>query len=507
MSTAPSSASPLPEAPATAPPRSQRPRRRWPRRLAWLLLALLVAALLALIVLWRWAASPGSLEQALAWAAPHLPPVLRIEQLQGSLLHGGQAGRVRWSEDGLTVEVEQARLRWRLLSLLSGKLHLDELAAARIQVDDTRPPDPEPASGPPRPISLPLRIIVRSFRVDELHLAQQNLRITDVAGSYHFNQLQHRLELGSVKALGGSYSASVRLANDAAAMLNASLRGQFSAQSVAAALPGEPQSAEAAPDPAQADANAEARAALPAQTLLLRATAAGPLSNMQITARLREQADGSAQEAPAASADAQSPRAELSARIAPWAAQPITQAHIHLNALDVAPFWPTAPHTRLSGQVHLNPDDDRGWRAELDLSNALAGPWSARQLPLQSLKTRMHWQPEQTRIHTLLAELPGGASVQASGRYALVIAPVAVPAEIPAETHADTPAESAEAPPAPLPAWQLQARIEHLTPAALHADLPGPAISGTLQGQSAGGARRGIWSGFDKGSWATAGSF
>ena len=213
---------------------------------------------------------------------------------------------------------------------------------------------------------------------------------------------------------------------------------------------------------------------------------------MQITARLREQADGSAQEAPAASADAQSPRAELSARIAPWAAQPITQAHINLNALDVAPFWPTAPHTRLSGQVHLNPDDDRGWRAELDLSNALAGPWSARQLPLQSLKTRMHWQPEQTRIHTLLAELPGGASVQASGRYALVTAPVAAPAEIPAETHADTPAdtpaESAEAPPAPLPAWQLQARIGHLTPAALHADLPGPAISGTLQGQSAGGA-------------------
>ena len=494
-----STAASAPSAPAPAPasPAPAAPQRRWPRRLAWLLLILLLALLAALGVLWRWAASPGSLEQALAWAAPHLPPALHIEQLQGSLLHGGQAGRVRWSEDGLTVEVQQARLRWRLLSLLGGKLHLDELAAARIQVDDTRPPDPEPTSGPPRPISLPLRIIVRSFRVDELHLAQQKLRITDVAGSYHFNQLQHRLELGSVKALGGSYSASVRLANDAAAMLNASLRGQFSEQSVAAALPEE--TTAASPAETSAETAPAPAAALPATALLLRATAVGPLSNMQITARLREQTAAQAQETPAASAelraearaDAQTARAELSARIAPWAAQPITQAHIHLNALDVAPFWPTAPHTRLSGQVHLNPDDDRGWRAELDLSNALAGPWSARQLPLQSLKTSVHWRPKQTRINSLLAELPGGASVQASGRYALVTAPVAVPAEIPAEipaeTHADTPAESAEAPPAPLPAWQLQARIGHLTPAALHADLPGPAISGTLQGQSAGG--------------------
>ena len=103
MSTAPSSATPLPEAPAAAPPRSQRPRRRWPRRLAWLLLALLAAALLALIVLWRWAASPGSLEQALAWAQPYMPAALQIEGLQGSVLHGGQAAKVRWSEGGPTV--------------------------------------------------------------------------------------------------------------------------------------------------------------------------------------------------------------------------------------------------------------------------------------------------------------------------------------------------------------------------------------------------------------------
>ena len=148
MSTAPSSASPLPEAPAAAPPRSQ---RRWPRRLAWLLLALLVAALLALIVLWRWAASPGSLEQALAWAQPYMPAALQIEGLQGSVLHGGQAAKVRWSEGGLTVEADEAQAHWHLLSLLRGKLRLDELGApASAWTTPGRPATKRPPPGRPR---------------------------------------------------------------------------------------------------------------------------------------------------------------------------------------------------------------------------------------------------------------------------------------------------------------------------------------------------------------------
>ena len=285
MSTAPSSASPLPEAPAAAPPRSQRPRRRWPRRLAWLLLALLVAALLALIVLWRWAASPGSLEQALAWAQPYMPAALQIEGLQGSVLHGGQAAKVRWSEGGLTVETDEAQARWHLLSLLRGKLRLDELGAARIRVDDARPPSDEAsAAGPPAPLELPLRVEVNAFHAGAVELAQPGLRITGIAGSYHFNQLMHLLRLDSASLMGGRYSASARLRNDASARLNVSLRGEFSLQALQQALP---QSAPPAETPAETPADAPAADASP--RLLLRAHLSGPMSDMRLAARLREQ--------------------------------------------------------------------------------------------------------------------------------------------------------------------------------------------------------------------------
>lgn len=553
MSTAPSSASPLPEAPAAAPPRSQRPRRRWPRRLAWLLLALLVAALLALIVLWRWAASPGSLEQALAWAQPYMPAALQIEGLQGSVLHGGQAAKVRWSEGGLTVEADEAQARWHLLSLLRGKLRLDELGAARIRVDDARPPSDEaPAAGPPAPLELPLRVEVNAFHAGAVELTQTGLRITGIAGSYHFNQLMHLLRLDSASLMGGRYSASARLRNDASARLNVSLRGEFSLQALQQALP---QSAPPAETPAETPA-ADAPAADASPRLLLRAHLSGPMSDMRLAARLREQhpadknALDTAQErdidalgerllhgdeeaanalpdappAPhaqgGAASDAQSeaqndaqgdaengpqaPRADLAARITPWAAQPVAQAQARFAWLDLAPFWPAAPQTRLSGQVRIDPADAAqnnadeananeasaaAWNVQASLTNARPGPWDARRLPLQKLQARLSLpfgpQGLGVRVQQLSADLAGG-TLQADGHW------------LPSETHSEaqtpqTPVASAQpaienkandatnASPQPPSGWRVNATLEGIRPAALHTALAAQPLSGHVR--------------------------
>ena len=482
-----------------------------------------------------------------------MPAALQIEGLQGSVLHGGQAAKVRWSEGGLTVEADEAQARWHLLSLLRGKLRLDELGAARIRVDDARPPSDEaPAAGPPAPLELPLRVEVNAFHAGAVELAQPGLRITGIAGSYHFNQLMHLLRLDSASLMGGRYSASARLRNDASARLNVSLRGEFSLQALQQALP---QSAPPAETPAETPA-ADAPAADASPRLLLRAHLSGPMSDMRLAARLREQhpadknALDTAQErdidalgerllhgdeeaanalpdappAPhaqgGAASDAQSeaqndaqgdaengpqaPRADLAARITPWAAQPVAQAQARFAWLDLAPFWPAAPQTRLSGQVRIDPADAAqnnadeananeasaaAWNVQASLTNARPGPWDARRLPLQKLQARLSLpsgpQGLGVRVQQLSADLAGG-TLQADGHW------------LPSETHSEaqtpqTPVASAQpaienkandatnASPQPPGGWRVNATLEGIRPAALHTALAAQPLSGHVR--------------------------
>ncbi len=530
MSTSPA---PSPDAlpPASATP-SPRKKRRWPRRLAWLLLALLVAVLLALEVLWRWAASPGSLAQALAWAEPHLPPnALQIDGLQGSLLHGGQADKLRWSQDGLTVEVTELRASWRLLALLRGKLHVDELGAARIRVDDARPPsDAAPADGPPQPLELPLRVEARAIRVGAVELAQPGVQITGIAGSYRFDQLAHHLNLDSASVLGGRYSANVHLGNDAAARVNALLRGEFGVQALQQALP---QAEEAPAETAEKPAEAQT-----APRLLLRASVRGPMRQMQLTARLRQQgatakgasptaqernigelgarllraedaaADwlpeaqasqtgqtGQMNEAAPADDDTQEPRADLVAQITPWAAQPVASAQASFARLDLAPFWPAAPQTRLSGEVRLSPvaaaaadaadaaeaeaaaEATQDWRIEADLSNGKPGPWNAQRLPVQALQADVNLRagPQGQNLAAFVNRLQatlGGGTLRASGHW------------LPAESQAVIKKE-AESGTSSAAGWLLDAVLDGINPAALHTALLPQPLSGYARASAA----------------------
>ena len=109
---------PLP--PPVAPP----PAPRWPgaagwfgRALVWLFGALAGAGLAGALLLGAWAASEGSLAQALrwglAWQAETAPEAGRsqAEGVSGSLIGGGQVQALGWSRDGLSVQVEGLRLR------------------------------------------------------------------------------------------------------------------------------------------------------------------------------------------------------------------------------------------------------------------------------------------------------------------------------------------------------------------------------------------------------------
>lgn len=179
-------------------------------------------------------------------------------------------------------------------------------------------------------------------------------------------------------------------------------------------------------------------------------------------------------------AGADGPRAHARARLTPWAAQPVPEAHVRLRALDVGALWAQAPATRLTGQLDITPlppdaSGASGWAVQADMRNLAAGPWDQRRLPVSSAVADVHWQSGVATVHALRAEL-GGGHINATGRWAAAPSPAASAASPAASA---LPAASAAS--AAQPAWQVDARISGINPAALHTQLAAFPLDGTAQ--------------------------
>ncbi|MFC3304611.1 translocation/assembly module TamB domain-containing protein [Ottowia pentelensis] len=423
----------------TAAPTRHHPWRRAARAAA--LGTVLGLALLAggLGWLWHWAGSEGSLASTLQWVGARWP--LSSQQVSGSLLHGGHAGQLAWRQDGLQVHIDDATLRWAPAALLRRTLHIQQLAAARVRIDDQRPPSPS-TGAPPAALGLPLHVRIDALRVDELAWAgPPALSLHEVAGAYAFDGARHTLDLSHARFQDGRYQARATLGAQAPMPLDVALAGALRTEVPGGGAP---------------------------TALRLRARLHGPLAELQAQAVALAAADAATPTLPALPAadtplalpaDADGAQAQLSARITPWAAQPLPEAQVRLQAIDARAFWPSAPHTRLSGQAELAPlAGAPGWRITADLRNADAGPWDHQRLPVEALQADGQWQDGIATIERLQARLAGG-TLQASGRWA----------------------SAADA------RWQLDARAADIDPARLHSQLAAAPIGGTtqLQGQGA----------------------
>ena len=426
--------------PKTATPVRHRPWRRAARAAA--LGTVLVLALLAGAAgwLWHWAGSEGSLASTLRWVGARWP--LASQQVSGSLLHGGHAGQLVWQQDGLRVQIDGATLHWTPAALLRRTLHIQQLAATRVQVDDQRPPSPS-AGAPPATLALPLRLRVDALRVDELAWAgPPALTVRDLAGAYAFDGARHTLELSRARFQDGRYRARATLAAQAPMALELALAGALGTE-----VPG---------------------GGAPA-ALSLQARLHGPLADLQAQAVALAAADAAVPALPTlptsgtaltVPADADGAQAQLSARITPWAAQPLPEARVRLQAIDARAFWPSAPRTQLSGQAELAPVAGApGWRIDAELRNADAGPWDRQRLPVESLQAQGQWQDGAATLERLQARLAGG-TLQASGHWA----------------------SAADA------RWQVDARAADIDPARLHSQLAAAPLGGTAQVQGQGAA-------------------
>lgn len=138
---------------------------RWLRILGWTVGGLVVA-LVALFVLVQ--TPPGlrtiahlvsSSDLAVSGLSGFIPTDLQVKRIE---LHDKQ---------GVWLSLDDARVRWSFASLFSGRVRVEELRAAKIDV--VRPPQPseeKAASSSSSSLGVPVGVDLRTFSVDDLHV-------------------------------------------------------------------------------------------------------------------------------------------------------------------------------------------------------------------------------------------------------------------------------------------------------------------------------------------------
>ncbi|MEP6557812.1 MAG: translocation/assembly module TamB domain-containing protein, partial [Burkholderiales bacterium] len=451
------------------------------RVLSFFVAGIALLLVLALGGLWIWSGTEGSLAQALQLAARFVP--LKTEGVTGAIRGGGTIEQLRYDADGLKIEVDGAELKWQPAALLDKTVKLSRLAARRVKVKDQRAPTPaEPSTGPPQSLKLPVKIEVDQFALGRFEWAgPPPLDVTNIAGSYAYNGEQHQLTVASTEVMGGSYSAKATLTDQAPIRLDAQLNGQLKQD-----VPG---------------GGAQGVA------LSLNASANGPLTDLNV------KADAQAKVPDAT--DPNPPRATVSAKVTPWAAQPVPKADATFSDFDAGAIWAAAPKTQLTGELHVAPTKPAatagsaaGWHLEADIDNKAAGPWDKKRLPLQQLRAVGDWQDGTAVIEELEARL-GGGTLRAQGKYVLPATPAAdtsttaSPAASAAAAAASNapiassskPAANGSAAVAAIPAgstdtgdWRVEAKLNNINPAELVSSLAAVPIDGTATVKSDGSA-------------------
>jgi translocation and assembly module TamB len=338
-------------------------------------LVLLLAA--TAIGLWWWAGTQSSLDWALAQIAKS--ESVKAEGLQGSLRDGLKATRIQWEKDKLRVEVTDAELAWQPLAIARGTVRLDRLHAARLRIEDNRPPKPKEI---PTNLALPFRVEIDDVRVAQLQWAtpEQQVEVAGVAGEYTFNGVSHKAKLASAKWMQGSFSGEGSLNAAGTMAVDARLQGKL-----AAPVPGTQKSA----------------------PLSLEAKVGGKLNDMQVRAQLQ-----GAPDSPTAGTSAQ---AQL--RVTPFSEQPVPQADAQFQRLDVGALWAQAPHTALAGKLQVQPAGDKAWTLAIDATNAAPGPWSDHKLPVEQLNAAGEWRMQGVAVVRELHARAAGGTIDASGQW------------------------------------------------------------------------------------------
>ncbi|WP_334156711.1 translocation/assembly module TamB domain-containing protein [Oryzomicrobium sp.] len=419
-----------PAVPAT-PPSSPTPPRRWRR------MALAVAAALAGLggtAVWL-VGSESGLRAALALAETASGGRVRAEGVQGRLWDELSIARldIDAGPTGPRIRIDDAALAWTPAALLSGRLDIARLAAARVQIASA--PSDEPAT-PPADLRLPLAVRIGDARVDQLILrtlpAPQGAADGQPANGAvpDLDALPETLRLAALAARLESDGRHHRLDGLAATWEKIRLSGE--ARLDGAALDG----AEAVLASLQASGSAEGR------DFQVEAQAKGPLAALQINAQASAAAPAAAQAVPDTSQTngqtaksghgqatattrtakpAAAPlRGTLAATLAPFAPWPVPAAQARIAGLDPAAWATGAPQASLDLELRVSSEAGEGGapHARLDVANARPGPLDQDRLPLAGLTLTVRPEAAQATSATPTTKSAGTAPAKPSDRAA-----------------------------------------------------------------------------------------
>jgi translocation and assembly module TamB len=363
--------------------------------------------------IWVWSGSEGSLDWVLQRIARTQP--ITAEGVRGSLRSGLRVQRLAWEADGLLVEAFDVQLAWQPTALATRTIQLNDLQAALVRVTDRRPASTDPLRAPDS-IALPYRVVANHFEVGRVEwVGPVEWEADHLAGSYAFDGLGHQLKLERVEVMGGRYQGQASVGVLGAMPVEAAIKGMLTT-----AVP-------------------RSGVELP---MAVEATVNGALAQLDARVLARVIESGTA-------AASDQPHATATARITPFAAQPLVQAHAQLRRIDLAALWPDAPHTVLSGEVAVEPDGPERWRWRAALDNADPKPWDEGGLPVAQAKGNGQWRGAAVLVQALQAKL-GGGELEATGEW-----------------------QAAQD-------WTVKGTVRGVDPAALHTQLAARPMGGTL---------------------------
>ena len=350
-----------------------------------LAMTLLATGLVSLVLgLGWWVQSEGSLEQALHLVARLLPAghTLQAEAVSGTLKNGGRIGHLLWKNGAMSVEAQAVQWDWTWQALLERELRVQNLHVRSLRVQDQGPKRNTPLSE----LALPLRVDVL-FTLDQLlWVGPPELQMGALKGHYRFDGKTHSLQDASVSMAAGSYQGQAELQARAPMALSMQLDGTVQT------------SLKVQQQPLLLVAQASAKGYL-----------LGPDATVDVRMALQPEGQGKSRPLGAM-------QASLQAQLRPTQDQPLANGQAQWSALDLASLWPQAPHTNLAGQAQVLPDDG-GWKADVQMQNALAGTLDAQRLPLSAATARVLYRNRQWQLSDLQATVAGG-TVQAQGSYA-----------------------------------------------------------------------------------------
>ncbi|PKO62566.1 MAG: DUF490 domain-containing protein [Betaproteobacteria bacterium HGW-Betaproteobacteria-18] len=391
-----------------------------------LLAATLITVLALTSALWLWSGSDSSLASLLMQLQRFLPAgqTLEVKGVQGSLRAGGHIDWLRWTKGELSVEASDIGVAWTLGPLFNKQLRLSQLSVAALKIDGQRASTPTDPLTPPTNLRLPITVDVPFALANVNWAGATTLQATEVSGHYIFDGRSHALKEGRGLISTGNYQLSGTLQATAPMALALQLQGV-----VQTTLPSSQQPLTVAATAQLTGELAGPDAALALQASLTPELATGPAPRTSQTEAMQ---------------------AEVSAQIAPWQTQPLTQASAQWQALNLAALWPQAPQTQLSGQASVTPRG-KGWQGQINLVNALPGPWNQQRLPLNTLQAEVAYDQAQWALRSVRATGAGG-SVTGSGQF-----------------NAGQ--------------WQGSANLQNVNPGAIDTRLASASMGGKLQAQ------------------------